>query len=157
MKYFFFKIAILILLCPINGALASDLEEIRVISAKSTYIFNVEIAANKSELAKGLMFRTELAERSGMLFHFQKEKIIKMWMKNTLISLDMIFINKKGNIVKIAKNTTPESLESISSIKPALAVLEIIGGYSDKIGIKTGDRVKHKIFNNVVKDNKQEK
>ena len=109
--------------------------------------FRVEIADEPEEITTGLMYRTELAEDAGMLFDFKRPQVVSMWMKNTLISLDMAFIDETGVITRIAENTTPRSLESIPSGGPVLAVLEVNGGTFARLGVETGDRVRHPIFN----------
>ena len=90
------------------------------------------------------MFRTELAAGHGMLFVFSKPQTITMWMKNTYLPLDMIFIKKSGEILSIAENTTPLSREVISSHGEAGAVLEVPAGTAKRIGAAPGDRVTHK-------------
>src|SRR5690625_1710902 len=90
--------------------------------------FNVELAQTDEQRARGLMFRESLAEDAGMLFLYQRDRPLSMWMKNTLISLDMFFIDRRGRIVRIAERTTPLSERSISSGRPARAVLEVPGG-----------------------------
>ena len=106
--------------------------------------FNVEIADTYTERALGLMNRENLSEKSGMLFVFGDESERSFWMKNTLISLDMIFISEKKEIVYIQKQAVPcKTLDcpSYSSRKPAKYVVEINGGLSDKFGIKEGDKI----------------
>ncbi|MES1155994.1 MAG: DUF192 domain-containing protein, partial [Pseudorhodoplanes sp.] len=95
---------------------------------------------------RGLMFRRELPEGQGMLFDFQREQDISMWMENTYISLDMLFINADGRIRRIAENTTPLSRQTIPAGGPVLGVLEVIAGTAKKFGIKPGDRVAHPMF-----------
>ena len=107
-----------------------------------TNVFSVEVVRTGAEWSKGLMFREKLGTREGMLFLGTAEKVQSFWMKNTLISLDMIFISKDLKIVSISKNTTPLSEETYSSGDLALHVLEILGGQSDKAGIKVGDTIK---------------
>lgn len=92
------------------------------------------------------MFRLDLPADQGMLFDFAKPVPVAMWMKNTYIPLDMIFIGEEGLIVKIAKDTEPHSLEAISSGQPVRAVLEINGGLSDRLGLGVGDRIVHRVF-----------
>ena len=104
------------------------------------------MAVTEAELNRGLMYRTELPEGRGMLFDFKRDQPITMWMKNTPLSLDMIFIGANGAIVRIAENTTPQSTLTISSGRPARAVLEVIAGTARKLGISTGDRVVHPMF-----------
>jgi uncharacterized protein len=103
--------------------------------------FKVELAITEEEQEKGLMFRTSLAQDAGMLFYMGKERVISMWMRNTMIPLDMLFIDKNGLIIKIEKNTTPYSLNSLSSGNPASAVLELNGGISDRLALEAGDKV----------------
>jgi hypothetical protein len=99
------------------------------------------VARNDAERAQGLMYRRELAADRGMLFDFEKVQPIGMWMKNTYIPLDMIFVRADGTIARIAAMTTPRSLDSVTSGEPVGAVLEIRGGRSAELGIKAGDKV----------------
>ncbi len=112
----------------------------------------VEFANTDEERAQGLMFRTSLADDAGMLFDFEGSRQINMWMKNTLISLDMIFINTSGQVISIARNARPKSLRRIPSGGPAASVLEITGGRARALGIERGDLVRHALFGNAVKD-----
>lgn len=109
----------------------------------------VEIAATPQEQARGLMFRRSLAEKTGMLFAYDTAEVIHMWMRNTYISLDMLFIAADGRIARIARQTEPFSEETISSGANVTAVLEIGGGQADALGIKEGDRVVHAHFKTV--------
>jgi hypothetical protein len=102
---------------------------------------DIEIADNDDKRMTGLMFRTSLKEDQGMLFIFPYETEQSFWMKNTVLSLDMIFVNSKNEIVNIHHNTTPFSEESYSSGKPAIYVVEVNAGYSNKLGIKEGDKI----------------
>ena len=111
---------------------------------------NVEIARSAIEQARGLMFRTELAEDEGMLFVFKSEAPRRFWMKNTLIPLDMIFIKRNGTIMHIHQNAVPHDLSGVESNGNAFAVLEIPGGVSAKLGLQIGDRVQHNAFNSVL-------
>ena len=108
--------------------------------------FVVELAITNEELSRGLMFRKELPEGRGMLFDFKEDRPIMMWMKNTPLPLDMIFIGSDGIITRIAENTTPFSERTIPSGRPARAVLEVIGGSTRKLGIAPGDKVIHRFF-----------
>ena len=109
-----------------------------------THSFEVEVAATGAEQARGLMFRTELADDKGMLFPYPKPGILSFWMKNTIISLDIIFINEDGSIANIARNTKPYSTDSVSSINPTIAVLEVRAGLTNELGIKAGDIIRWK-------------
>ena len=109
--------------------------------------FTVELADDPEERRVGLMHRTDLAEDAGMLFDFGDEpQIQSMWMKNTLIPLDIAFIDEEGVIRRIAADATPRSLESIPSGAPVIAVLEVNGGAFARLGIEEGDRVRHPMF-----------
>jgi len=110
--------------------------------------FRVEIADTRKARQRGLMYRRSLADESGMLFNFRRDEVISMWMKNTLIPLDMIFIDRQGRIVRVHARAIPGSLAGITSGKPARAVLELAGGSAARFGIKAGDVVRHTIFNN---------
>ena len=115
-------------------------------SSTGEHRFQIELANDNEERRVGLMYRTELAAGTGMLFDFGDPQPISMWMKNTLIPLDMAFIDQKGVIKRIAANTTPRSLESVASGAPVIAVLEVNGGAFERLGVKAGDTVSHPIF-----------
>jgi hypothetical protein len=108
--------------------------------------FEVELALTAEQRAQGLMFRRDLPDMGGMLFVYDKDWDISMWMKNTVIPLDMLFIKRDGRIVAIAERAVPFSLETISSGQPASGVLEINGGAAARLGIHPGDRVRHSAF-----------
>jgi uncharacterized membrane protein (UPF0127 family) len=95
---------------------------------------------------QGLMFIHELDVHSGMLFMFPENSRVSMWMKNTFIPLDLLFLNARGQIDYIAANATPQSETIIGPPTPEFAVLELKGGACDQFGIKVGDRVMHKNF-----------
>lgn len=108
--------------------------------------FTVELADSDEERRVGLMFREQLAADAGMLFDFGDPQPVSMWMKNTLIPLDMAFIDEDGVIRRIAAETTPRSLASISSGAPVVAVLEVNGGAFAALGVEEGDVVRHPMF-----------
>lgn len=101
----------------------------------------IEIADDDEQRATGMMFRNKMSEDQGMLFIFPNEIPQSFWMKNTVLSLDIIFVNSQMEIVKIHKNTTPYSEQSYPSLKPSQYVVEVIAGYCDKYGVKEGDKV----------------
>lgn len=103
--------------------------------------FHVSLAQTPHEWARGLMFRERLGESEGMLFIGDREKPQTFWMKNTPVSLDIIFISKDWRVVDIQENTKPFSEEPLPSKKKAMHVLEIKAGRSKAIGLKEGDRV----------------
>jgi uncharacterized membrane protein (UPF0127 family) len=108
--------------------------------------FTVEIADTPDERETGLMNREQLAADAGMLFDFKAPEDVAFWMKNTLIPLDMLFIDQSGHIVNIAERTVPNSLVPIGSVKPVRAVLEVNGGTAARLGIKPGDKILEAIF-----------
>ena len=110
--------------------------------------FDVDLALDDVQRARGLMFREKLGPYEGMLFDFYKEAPVSFWMKNTLIPLDMIFIAADGTIRSIHANAVPHSTETIPSQFPVRAVLEINGGSAKLLGIKPGDKILHPIFGN---------
>jgi uncharacterized membrane protein (UPF0127 family) len=111
-------------------------------------VFNVEVAMTDEEHEKGLMFRTDVPDGYGMLFDFKQDEMVTMWMKNTLVSLDMIFIRRDGTIARIAENTEIKSERIIPSGEPVRAVLEVVAGTAKKYGIAPGDKIGYPIFNN---------
>jgi hypothetical protein len=108
--------------------------------------FNVELATTDKERAQGLMYRTELGDNEGMLFIFDDVYRVAFWMKNTLIPLDMLFIHPDGVIHHIHHNAKPQDLTQISSEFPAIAVFEVPGGLSARMGITEGDQILHPAF-----------
>jgi uncharacterized membrane protein (UPF0127 family) len=110
------------------------------------YYFEVEIARTPAQRAQGLMFRDRLAEDAGMLFLYPGDQVRGMWMKNTLLPLDMLFIAADGRIVGIVERAVPLSLTAISSEGPVRSVLELNGGASARLGLEPGDRVRHPAF-----------
>ena len=112
-----------------------------------THGFVVEVARTNEEKKRGLMFRKTLDANSGMLFLYQREALQLMWMKNTLIPLDILFIDKTGIITRIVERAVPHSLATISSRAKVLAVLELKGGLTSRLDIKRGDKVSHPAFN----------
>lgn len=132
---------------PRDGGAQSRTETLTIAASAGAARFDVEIADTDEERRIGLMYRTSLPENGGMLFDFSRENSVQsMWMKNTLIPLDMAFIAKDGRIVRIEAMTTPRSLQSISSGEPVAAVLEVKGGRLEALGVKPGDIVRHPLF-----------
>lgn len=127
---------------PASGVVAVKLAPLEIITAKKTVHFKVEVARTPPEQERGLMYRTSLPNHGGMIFPMASPRWASFWMKNTLIPLDMIFIRADGHIARIAANTVPETLNTVESGEPVIAVLEIIGGGAEKDGIKAGDLVK---------------
>jgi len=107
----------------------------------STINLDIEVAKNESERMKGLMDRFSLPDNAGMLFIFEREEPRSFWMKNTYISLDIIYINSNKEIVSIQKYAQPRTTSSIPSEMPAMYVLEVNAGFADKYGLKPGDKI----------------
>lgn len=126
----------------------SKIEPLTVATETDAVMFTVEIADTDELRARGLMFRQRLPEDRGMLFDFEAPRPVSMWMKNTYIPLDMLFIREDGTIAYIAENTVPKSLDAIGISEPVLAVLELAGGTTRKLGIRAGDTVYHRLFRN---------
>ena len=125
---------------------AADLNTLEIVSKSGVHVFAVELAVTDDQRARGLMFRRELAEGHGMLFKFEPDQTIVMWMQNTYVSLDMIFIRSDGRILRVAENTEPLSTRTISSGGPARGVLEVVAGTARKLGLAPGDGVAHPWF-----------
>ena len=132
---------------PRDAGPGASVQNLSITTARGDANFQVELADTDEERRIGLMYRTTLPENGGMLFDFSHEdRAQSMWMKNTLIPLDMAFIAKDGRIVRIAAMTTPRSLASIGSGEPVAAVLEVGGGRLEGLGVKAGDTVHHPLF-----------
>ena len=140
----FILIVLLVAAGPVRPASQQTLE---IASKTGVHAFSVEFVETDADRAKGLMYRKELPKGRGMLFDFHREQDVAMWMQNTYISLDMLFIRGDGRILRIAENTEPLSTRIISSGGPVRAVLEVIGGTARKLGLAPGDRVAFPIFN----------
>jgi uncharacterized protein len=106
----------------------------------------IEVAQTPEDMAQGLMFRTELPEGQGMLFPSSAPRESSMWMRNTYIPLDMVFIRADGVVHRIEAMTEPMSETIIPSDGPVLAVLELTGGSAQRLGLKAGDKVRHAMF-----------
>ena len=131
-------------LCEVS---ASEKSELSIITSNgSKHNFLVEVAKTEEEKKIGLMFRKTLAKNAGMLFLYKREALRLMWMKNTFIPLDILFIDKDGVIQRVVKRTIPHSLATISSRQSVLAVLELRGGITSSLEIKQGDRIEHPAF-----------
>ena len=137
----------LFLMYNLGEVSASMKSELSIITSNgSKHNFLVEVARTEEEKKIGLMFRKTLAKNAGMLFLYKREALRLMWMKNTFIPLDILFIDKKGVIKRVVKRTIPHSLATISSRQSVLAVLELRGGITSSLEIKKGDRIEHPAF-----------
>ncbi len=128
------------------AAESGALEPLTIETGAGVHAIEVEVARTAEERRVGLMHRAELAPDRGMLFDFGATRQVTMWMKNTLIPLDMFFADEEGRIVTIAARTTPLSEKRISSGEPVRYVLEMIGGSAERLGIAVGDRLRHALI-----------
>ena len=121
-------------------------EALQIVTASGPHPFKVEVARTTEQRARGLMCRRTMARDQGMLFTFEGETPVYMWMKNTYLPLDMVFVSRKGVVTSIAANTTPFSQDLISSGAPAYAVIELNAGVASELGISEGATVEHPAF-----------
>lgn len=124
-----------------------ELEFISSKDKKTIKKIDIEIADNDAKRQRGLMFRKTMEDTQGMLFVFVLSEQQSFWMKNTVLSLDIMFVNESKEIVKIHKSTTPFSEKSLPSEKKSMYVVEVNAGFSDKYGVKEGDKIDFQITN----------
>jgi uncharacterized membrane protein (UPF0127 family) len=123
---------------PVSGL---EVIPLTITSLGKSHRFRVEVARTPQEQAKGLMFRTAMGPDEGMLFPYDQPRVLSFWMKNTVLSLDLIFIGPDKRVVNVAANAVPYSEASIVSDAPAIAVLELNAGRARELGIVAGARV----------------
>jgi len=138
--------AVLLSLSPLGQAQQPPLvtfkhDELTITGADGAHKFQIELATDDAQREQGLMFRQTMAPDAGMLFIYDHSQPVAMWMENTYIPLDMLFIAADGHIVNIRQRAVPHSQENISSAGPVRAVLELNGGTVSRLGIKVGDKV----------------
>ena len=142
------------LLVPlVGGAAQAQLQsfpkaELTIVSAGGPHKFTVELATTPGQMEQGLMFRKSLPPDGGMLFDYRTPSMASMWMKNTLIPLDMLFVDERGRVINIHERAVPGSLDPIAAAAPARAVIELNGGTAARLGIRPGDQVLFPIFGN---------
>jgi uncharacterized protein len=131
-----------------SASLAAELprDVVLVEAGASQYRFEVEIADDPVERAEGLMYRRSLADNAGMLFLYPKPQPVEFWMKNTPLSLDIVFVREDGTIAHIAESTTPMSEQLIPSGEPVRAVLEVKAGTMRQLGVTVGDRLRNATY-----------
>jgi uncharacterized membrane protein (UPF0127 family) len=129
-----------------HSAHAMRLETLKLITARGTHVIDIEVTETPAEKAQGLMFRTRLADTAGMLFFYETPQEITMWMRNTYIPLDMVFIRADGVVHRIEARTEPLSENIVASRGNVTACLELAGGAAERLGLKAGDRVEHRFF-----------
>lgn len=134
----------LLLGCQVSGAADARFARstLTIETASGVHEFRVELALTPSQHAQGLMFRQRMAPDAGMLFVYNVEEVVTMWMRNTFIPLDMVFIDSRGRIAHIAERTVPQSEAVISSGGPVVAVLELNAGTASRLKLRPGDRVR---------------
>jgi uncharacterized membrane protein (UPF0127 family) len=125
---------------------SAAVETVIVETERGRTAFEAEVADTPAERSEGLMFRDSMPRYRGMLFDFGKPRPVSMWMKNTKISLDMIFADTSGRVISIAENTVPYSTNPVSVDEPVKAVFEVNAGTARRIGLKPGGRLIHRIF-----------
>lgn len=128
------------------SAAQAPTESLTIATSGGSHAFSVEVMRDDEARSRGLMFRRSMPADHGMLFDFEQVAPVAMWMKNTYLSLDMLFIRPDGTIARIAADTEPQSTRVIPSGEPVLAVLELNAGTTARLGIKAGDKVKHPTF-----------
>jgi hypothetical protein len=138
--------AIWLVLAGTGSAAAQALEPLTIVTGNGEHVFQVEVANTVDQRAKGLMYRRFMPDDRGMLFEFETNAPVAFWMKNTYISLDMVFISPNGTVTRIAPNAEPLSEDVVPSGGPCIGVLEINGGVAAKIGLAVGDRVRAAFF-----------
>lgn len=150
MRQFFLKIIVLAVvigsLAGTAGAGSAAFEPLSIKTKTATHAFEVELAVTADEQRKGLMYRRTMPANAGMLFVYDNGSRVTMWMSNTYIPLDMLFIAADGRITRIVERTVPLSTELIGSGGPVRAVLELNGGTASRLGIAVGDKVRHSAF-----------
>ncbi len=147
------NLALVLVLCvlPLSGVGAQlvEFEKTRVwveTGAGARYPFHVDLAVTPAQRRQGLMFRDALPDDGGMLFLFEEPELATFWMRNTFISLDILFLAQDGQITNIHHRAVPGSTEVLASAGPVTGVLEIVGGTAQRLGIRAGDRVDHDHF-----------
>jgi len=121
-------------------------ESLTIVSNDTPHVFSIEVADTQPELAHGMMYRESVPVKEGMLFEFGEERVVSIWMKNTSVFLDVIFVRADGSILKIEHSAKPFSLRSMTSEAPVTAVFEIAGGQANALGIRPGDILQHVYF-----------
>ena len=139
---------VFVLAAPAGALEQFERSTLSIVTAKGTQTFQIELAVSPAQQSQGLMYRRKMAPDAGMLFVYSRPQPVSFWMKNTFIPLDMIFIATDGRIVNIQQRTVPQSLAPVRSKGEVLAVLELNGGTSSRLGIKAGDTVRHETFGN---------
>ena len=141
-----FAFAALLALAAPQARADSELKNLQFVTKSGPHDFSVEVMRTPAQHARGLMFRRYMPDDRGMLFDFGRNEVVNMWMKNTYIPLDMVFVSREGRVVAIAADTEPLSERTISSGAPVWAVVELNAGAAARMGLAVGDAVRHPLF-----------
>jgi uncharacterized protein len=138
-----------VLLAPASAQELMRIEPLTIVTANTATMFSAEIADTDAARERGFMFRQVMPQNQAMIFDFGTPKPAAMWMKNTLVSLDMVFVREDGTVAAIAENTVPKSLDTISVQEPVRGVIELAAGTAKRIGLHKNDKVYNSIFKTV--------
>jgi uncharacterized protein len=146
MQRLFVSLIVLVAVSTAEAQEAARIEPLSIVTKESATLFAAEVADSDELRERGLMFRHVMPAGQAMLFDFEKPRPAAMWMKNTYISLDMLFVRADGTIAAIAENTEPLSTQTISVEEPVLGVVELAAGTVKRLGIRRNDKVYHQVF-----------
>ena len=146
LRRFFLSSLLLGSMATVSDRASAAVDDLTITTATGPHHFAVEVMRTRDELERGLMFRREMATDHGMLFDFGAPQPVTMWMKNTYLALDMVFIARDGRIVSVKQNAEPLSEKTIPSGGDVLGVLELDAGTAKRIGLKPGDVVSDPMF-----------
>ena len=138
--------ALLLVTLPAQALENFATSELTVQTAGGPQKFAIELALSDAQMEQGLMFRRSMPANAGMLFDFKHPTNVTMWMKNTLIPLDMLFLDNSGRIIDIHERAVPYSTDIIASRVPSRYVIELNGGTVARLGVKPGDQVTSPYF-----------
>ena len=130
----------------VHPAVGMRRDTLKLVTSQGVREISIELTESPQEKATGLMFRTSLSDNAGMLFYYDTPQEITMWMRNTYIPLDMVFIRADGRVHRIEPWTVPLSEEIVASRGDVTACLELAGGAAERLGLKIGDRIEYPLF-----------
>ena len=148
-RHFLVFVLLLLAAVPARALETFTTSELTIQTASGPHKFTIELALSAGQMEQGLMFRPSMPADHGMLFDFKAPTKVMMWMKNTLIPLDMLFLDGAGKIIDIHERAVPRSTDVIASSAPARYVIELNGGTAERLGIKRGDEVTSPYFQQV--------
>ena len=141
------RLVILLVALTIGRGAGAGAESVEFVTATGAHRVEIEVARTERARETGLMYRRSMPRNHGMLFIFPSEQPVSMWMKNTYIPLDMVFVSRKGRVTSVTRDAVPMSETIISSGPPAFAVIELNAGAARAMGLDVGDQVRHQSFN----------